>query len=216
MPADPTTVSLGSRTKRRAPRHRDAFSELRRQQIVDAATRLFGRKGYDATRADDIAAAAKIAKGTVYLYFKNKEAIYVAAVTHAVRELHAEIARHSAGSTGFQDKLAAAIRVRLEFWPAHEGIYRLLLTVGREPRLRRETNGILRAAHEALLAIFAEGVAAGTIAEADYQPVAWAILDLIRGATERRMDKVTHTSPDEDAQRILDCVLHPMMARYAD
>ncbi len=188
-------------------RRSDALCALRRQEILAAAIKLFGRKGFDATRAEDIAVTAKIAKGTIYLYFKSKEEIYSAAVAQAIQALQAEISRRSAGVCGFREKLSAAIRIRLEFWPEHEAIYRLLLTVGREAKLRRQTNEVLRVAHGSLLAIFHEGVAAGEIEAGDFRPLAWAALDLVRGSTERRMDKQSATSPDEDAAWITACVL---------
>ncbi len=53
---------------------RDKNTEKR---ILKAAIKLFGDKGYFKTTVDDIAHAAGIAKGTIYLYFRNKEAIYV-------------------------------------------------------------------------------------------------------------------------------------------
>ena len=188
-------------------RRSDALCALRRQEILVAAIKLFGRKGFDATRAEDIALAAKLAKGTIYLYFKSKEEIYGAAVAQAIQALQAEIARRSAGASGFREKLASAIRIRLEFWPEHEGIYRLLLTVGREAKLRRQTNEVLRVAHSSFLAIFEEGVASGEIEPSNFVPLAWAALDLVRGATERRMDKQSGTTPQEDAAWIIACVL---------
>ena len=194
-------------------RRNDALCALRREEILEAAIRLFGRKGFDATRAEDIAAAANLAKGTVYLYFKSKEAIYAAAVTQAVKELQAEIAQRSEGAGTFRERLATAIRVRLEFWPEHEGIYRLLLTLGREAKLRRQTNEVLRNAQASLLAIFHDGVKAGEIADGDFAPLAWATLDLVRGATERRMDKVTATTPQQDAAWIAACVLRQVQPR---
>ncbi len=190
----------------RSRRH-DALCARRREEILEAAIKLFGRKGFEATRTEDIAAAANFAKGTIYLYFKSKEAIYVAAVTQAVKDLQVEIARRSEGATGFREKLATAIRVRLEFWPEHEAIYRLLLTVGREARLRRQTNEVLRNAQASLTAIFAEGLEAGEIGPAEFGPLAWATLDMIRGATERRMDKLSATTPQADAAWITECIL---------
>src|SRR3954453_19220787 len=47
--------------------------ETRRSDIISAALRLFAAKGFAATRLDDVAEAAGIAKGTVYLYFATKE-----------------------------------------------------------------------------------------------------------------------------------------------
>jgi len=58
----PETTREDTRTKRRA--------------ILDAATELFARQGYENTTIADIAQAAGVAVGTVYLYFRNKHEIY--------------------------------------------------------------------------------------------------------------------------------------------
>ena len=56
-------------TRRRAP-------TIRPQQIHDAAFHEFGERGLAATRLDDVARRAQVAKGTIYLYFPNKEALF--------------------------------------------------------------------------------------------------------------------------------------------
>src|SRR5207248_3078430 len=55
--------------RRRAP-------DERPQQILDAALAVFDEEGLDRARLDDIARRAGIAKGTIYLYFPNKEALF--------------------------------------------------------------------------------------------------------------------------------------------
>ena len=50
--------------------------EERRQQILDRAREVFSRKGYHAAKVDDIVAAAGVARGTFYLYFQDKRAIF--------------------------------------------------------------------------------------------------------------------------------------------
>lgn len=51
----------------------------RRTQILDAALRLWTRHGFDATSVEAVAREAGIAKGTIYLYFATKEALFAAA-----------------------------------------------------------------------------------------------------------------------------------------
>lgn len=51
----------------------------RREEILSAAVHLFARQGFSATRIEDVAAEAAIAKGSVYLYFDNREALLAAA-----------------------------------------------------------------------------------------------------------------------------------------
>lgn len=48
-------------------------SEARREAILEAAVEVFAERGYHAARVSDIARAAGVADGTIYLYFKNKE-----------------------------------------------------------------------------------------------------------------------------------------------
>ena len=48
----------------------------RKQQLLDAAARLFAEQGYSATRVVDIVDAAGVAKGLFYWYFENKEAVF--------------------------------------------------------------------------------------------------------------------------------------------
>jgi AcrR family transcriptional regulator len=51
----------------------------KRQAIIEAARAIFARQGYEATTIAEIAAAAGVAVGTVYLYFRNKREVYIAA-----------------------------------------------------------------------------------------------------------------------------------------
>jgi len=51
------------------PRRRARRKEARPGEIIEAALRLFADRGYAATKLEDVAAAAGIGKGTIYLYF---------------------------------------------------------------------------------------------------------------------------------------------------
>ncbi len=51
----------------------------KRDAILDAARTLFAKQGYEETTIADIAGAAGVAVGTVYLYFRNKHEVYPSA-----------------------------------------------------------------------------------------------------------------------------------------
>ena len=61
--------------------------EARPAELLAAALDLFVEKGFAGTRLDDVAARAGVSKGTLYLYFENKE------------DLFKEVVRHSTPST---------------------------------------------------------------------------------------------------------------------
>ena len=58
--------------------------ERRRQQIIVAAKKVFSEKGFNKATMDDIAGEAELSPGTLYLYFKNKEELYLVVANPAV------------------------------------------------------------------------------------------------------------------------------------
>jgi AcrR family transcriptional regulator len=77
--AQAATASRKSRARR--PRRsvagpRAGRRAQRRQAILAAALKEFSARGFAAARLDDVAVAAGIAKGTIYLYFRDKEALF--------------------------------------------------------------------------------------------------------------------------------------------
>ncbi len=64
-----------------------------RNKILKAAERLFGEKGYYNTSINDIAVKAKVAPGTLYIYFKDKYTLYQYLVTEYSHLLRSEISK---------------------------------------------------------------------------------------------------------------------------
>jgi len=58
--------------------------QARPAEILDAALKVFAAKGYAAARMDDIAREAGVTKGTIYLYFENKEAVFKSLVRESL------------------------------------------------------------------------------------------------------------------------------------
>jgi AcrR family transcriptional regulator len=65
-------------------------ADFRRTQILDAARASFAHHGLRGTTMDDIARRARVAKGTIYLYYRSKEQILADALGDGIRALHAE------------------------------------------------------------------------------------------------------------------------------
>jgi TetR/AcrR family fatty acid metabolism transcriptional regulator len=71
----------------------------KRQRILQAAVKVFARKGYFGARVSDVAGKAGVADGTIYLYFRNKEDILVSLFDEVMAEHIAE-ARQQLGQAG--------------------------------------------------------------------------------------------------------------------
>lgn len=76
--------------------------EQRRKDIVDVAEKLFFASSYDTVSMDEIAREAGLKKATLYLYFKNKEALFFAVVLRGFKLLNAMVRENQQkGKTGY-------------------------------------------------------------------------------------------------------------------
>ncbi len=80
--------------------------EVTRKAILAAARKLFGGDGFATTTIDDIAAGAAVAKGAVYHYFPNKEAVFEAVFEEVSRDVFTQVA---AATRKSPDALAAMV-----------------------------------------------------------------------------------------------------------
>jgi AcrR family transcriptional regulator len=177
------------------------ITELRRTEILAAATKMFGSKGFDATLMDEIAREAGLAKGTLYLYFESKDEIYQAVVRQALAEVDGLTQQHVAEAGDFAQRFAAFIRVRIAFWQDHHLLYRVILSMARAPQYRKKSIGWQREAVVYLANLLEEGAAAGAIPQQDFMATAWTTMDAIRGVNERRVfiEEGTRTVEEDTA-----------------
>src|SRR5271154_149480 len=92
----------------------------RRQQILNVARDVFAKRGYHAAKIDDIVAAAGVARGTFYLYFEDKRAIFEEIVDRTIARLGLSIVRvdpkdgtHSVGDQ-VRENIRRIVRILLE------------------------------------------------------------------------------------------------------
>ena len=67
--------------------------EERREAILESATMLFSERGFQNTDVQAIADAIGLGKGTLYLYFPSKEALFFAAVNRAMGQVETFVRR---------------------------------------------------------------------------------------------------------------------------
>ncbi len=84
--------------------------DARPQELLAAALELFVERGFAATRLDDVAASAGVSKGTLYLYFANKEELFKAVVREsmlpALGEAEVLIEQHQGSAAALFEEIA--------------------------------------------------------------------------------------------------------------
>ncbi len=104
---------------------REHRKHLTRRELLAAGRRLFAEKGLYDSRIEDLSRQAGIAKGTLYLYFANKEELIEAVVTNGFNELLGQIHRATQGAVSRQDAIARVAEAHLEFFEENPDLMRI-------------------------------------------------------------------------------------------
>lgn len=80
------------------------------EQVLDAALLVFRERGYNATSISDLRAAMGLTAGSLYKAFKDKRAIFIAALDRYIQSREAELARHLASARTGREKVLATLR----------------------------------------------------------------------------------------------------------
>jgi AcrR family transcriptional regulator len=99
----------------------------RRNNIIDAAERLFFKHGFDRVSIDQIAEAAELAKGTIYLYFKSREDLHYAIVNRGLDAMAKVITERYDPSRSGAENLLEMGRSYIRFTKMHPGYNRALM-----------------------------------------------------------------------------------------
>jgi TetR/AcrR family transcriptional regulator len=106
---------------------RERERQQRQNAIIDAAEQLFFSKGVENTTMDEVAVAAELSKGTLYLYFKNKDDLYHAIVERGLKVL-LEIFHEAAGKqTAAIDQIREIGKAYAEFQREYPDYFNALL-----------------------------------------------------------------------------------------
>ncbi|HVN28844.1 MAG TPA: TetR/AcrR family transcriptional regulator [Candidatus Binataceae bacterium] len=154
----------------------------KRERILAAGLRLFANESYQAVTMDRVAEAAGVAKGTLYLYFPSKEALYLGILSDGLDTVSR---RYQSGNDPRQDvgtRLRRAIEVTIQFYDERRDLLRLIAT--EEPRLADARNRLIQSSRERGFVFYTnlieEGIRTGVFGPTDSRAATLAIVGGIR------------------------------------
>lgn len=124
----------------------------RRADILRAAEAVFANQGYHAASIEEIARTAEYAAGTVYLYFQNKEALYVELFEEKIRELAELVGQRTDRIKDPTEAIRRLIGARMEYFERNRAFY-LIYTrehINRYEGRHERWSGVLRLYREYL------------------------------------------------------------------
>ena len=103
----------------------EVVAEYRIQSIQDAALRVISRKGMAAATMQEIAEEAGIAKGTIYLYFRDRDELVEKTFERAITELHRQVDAALERDEPFDAKLRSVLMAEMAFFRENREFFRL-------------------------------------------------------------------------------------------
>lgn len=105
------------------------LSEIKRNQILDAATSVFQQYGYQACSMDNLAENAGVSKRTVYNHFENKEELFLAVIDHVVGSLKPVVRVAFNPERPVREQLIDIVHAEIELMQSKSGLqfFRMLL-----------------------------------------------------------------------------------------
>jgi len=189
----------------------------RRRQIMNAAKLVFAEAGYHGASIHAIIERAQIARGTFYLYFESKAAVFDSILDQAMADLRARIHRievDDKNAPAPQVQLREQVMATLDFVVRDRPLATLLLSAGHTPdaeaaeRLDQffaEVRDLLRRAMES-------GMEIGLLRKVDPELAASAMLGMIRGVIEQLIRAETPPAVDVVVSEVLMVALRGVLA----
>ncbi|MCP3940073.1 MAG: TetR/AcrR family transcriptional regulator [Desulfobacteraceae bacterium] len=153
--------------------------EKRKDDIIAAAGKVFSAKGFNSATMEEIASAAELSPGTLYLYFKNKEELHTSLSINILKHLGSEITQVVDKDISVEQKIARFRDIFIDVYDYDSNILINLFHLQSGETLHNLSDEVMEQlkkyssqAHGAIIAVVKEGIDTGVFI--DENPVALA------------------------------------------
>ena len=207
-------------TKSSATKKEDVLREFRVREILDAACRVVARHGFQGATVERVAEEAEIAKGTIYLYFQNKDGLFTAAVEQGMQNFTSQLRAQVAEALTPIEKLQRLIEVSLQLSDTYRDFFKTLLLernfLAASPNHPEAAHMLdLYLAHIRFMQeIIQDGVRVGIFRSHNVEASAFALNEAIRGCFQQRALGLTARPVAEDASILLDLFFNGVLNQH--
>jgi AcrR family transcriptional regulator len=165
--------------------------EATRDQLLDAAARLFSERGFERTTVEDVVTEARVAKGTVYWYYRSKKALFLAVLERAAKVYRTELVRAAGGARSPLERLECAIEGTMAFARSRPDLCRLYFQQihGDDADFTRRRAAIYTTLIEDLKTTLGEAIRAGEVPAGDVHLTARLIVGAVEAGVGYVLDE---------------------------
>ena len=192
----------------------DIVQEFRVQSIQEAAIRVISRKGMASATMQEIAEEAGVAKGTIYLYFRDREELVEKTFETAIGELHKQVDAALESEGSFEQRLRAMTTAKLAFFNQNREFFRLYHALkmpegsaSQQRRQKRNCQPQFQARVERLARALKEAMDAGEIRPLDPKRLALILIETSTAIVLERLNEETPPPESGDVELIVSTLL---------
>jgi AcrR family transcriptional regulator len=192
----------------------EVLEEFRCSGIEDAAIAVIARRGIDHATVQEIADEAGIAKGTIYVYFHDREELLSRTANRAFDRLLTELEPAFDSAAPFAEQLMAVVLLQLQFFEENAALFRATMALSRRENEvhKNESTGSHRRYLERLEAMFTTAKKRGELRDYDPRAIAAVYRDCLRGVLIRRLEGKSRASRDDEAAFVVSILLRGIQA----
>jgi TetR/AcrR family transcriptional regulator len=181
--------------------------------IAQAAKEVFAERGYQGATLEEIAQRAGMSKATIYLYYRNKDDLFLHVVEELVNMAMAATAEEATTARPPLEKLYGMVRRKVEFYEHEREFFRIYLNEkqGLEVAPKTPHKKALREMYlqgvQTLAGVVQESIDAGVLRPVDSRRLAFLLQEMISNILEQRIQGQTDISVEEDVELLLNLFL---------
>ncbi len=192
----------------------EVVQEFRIQSIQEAALRVIARKGMSAATMQEIAEEAGVAKGTLYLYFRDRDELVEKTFENVIQQLHAKVDAALATDMPFDQKLRAVMSAKIAFFRDNREFFRLYIslrmpegTPQQQARQKRQCHPEYQNRVKAIARLLEEAMERGEVRRVDPYRLALFIIEGSTAIVLQRLSEEVSPGEESDVDLIMGTIL---------
>jgi AcrR family transcriptional regulator len=197
---------------------REAKKEVLRsfmvKSISQVAKEVFAERGYQGATLEDVAQRLGMSKATIYIYYKNKDDLFLHVVEDLVASTLEAITQDAQAPKEPIEKLSGIVYTMISFYERERDFFRIYLhekhgleVAPKDPHKRTLRDMYIQAVDH-LASVLQEGIDAGRIRPMGSRRLAFYLHEMMNTVVVQRIQGKAKTSIDEDVSQLLDLFLH--------
>lgn len=193
---------------------------FKKQEILNAAVKLFSENGFENTKLDDIAEVAEFGKGTIYNYFNSKEDIYIALIEYILTKFNLLVLHTYENTDSFYDFLDQLLESLFEIHKNNANHFVVVMRTRYQSfkHLSEDHKKIVNSFQEKVMGIYKkriiESIKSGEIREIDSTSMSFFIMGIFMQYIMSLVhcENLKEMDPEKEKQFLLDIIFKGLKA----